>query len=198
MQWSIAAAFDSATFCLTYFRSRRDLGAPPVISRARRETARGGLIYATMSAERCYSLVYSGFCCQIEDDLSQKLHSGVLMTVHVLCGVWQQSPQIPYARNIQMRLEANGWTPSSWRRSNVNSGIDSNPRSLLNLGLGRLLLNTALERIAPKMRRISLKSLSILMYGMAMVKCLRFPFHWEAFDIHLYEPQRIKEIFAGE
>lgn len=59
----------------------------PIISR------RGGwllgpdvMIYSPMSAERCYSLVYSGFRCQIEDDLSQKLHSGVLMTVHVLCG----------------------------------------------------------------------------------------------------------------
>lgn len=52
------------------------------------------------------------------------------------------------------------------RRSNVNSRIDSGARirRRLNQGLGRLLLNTDSERIAPKMRRISFGPLSILMY----------------------------------
>lgn len=44
--------------------------------------------------------------------------------------------------------------------------------SRLNLGLGRLLLNTDSERIGPKMRRISFRPLSILMYKIMMVEYL--------------------------
>lgn len=60
------------------------------------------------------------------------------------------------------------------RRSNVNSRIDSRALdSRLNLGLGRRVLNTDSERIAPEMRRISFGSLSILMLEIMMAGIFR-------------------------
>lgn len=58
-----------------------------------------------MPGAACYSLVYSGFRCQIEDDLWQKLHSGVLMTGHVLLRRLATVPANSDRQNIQMRPE---------------------------------------------------------------------------------------------
>jgi hypothetical protein len=79
------------------------------------------------------------------------------MTVHVLCGVWQQSPQIPHQKYSN---EASRAAPDSNKGDGDEAGQMLTRGSTricqpsLNLGLGRRLLNTDFRGIPLKMRRI--------------------------------------------